>query len=342
MLCRVMHEPRLSVLIPVFNGEAYLAECLDSILAQDFSDWEVIAIDDCSTDGSPAILQRYAERDQRIHWQRNPANRGIGGNFNACLEAARSQNVKYLLQDDKLLDPSALRRLLAVLEKDPAVSLVVSAANLIDEGSKVIEFRDFFQKSGVQEGKPVIVRCLNENQNLIGEPSLAMFRKSQAARGFDVRFHQLLDLEMWFHLLEQGRFAYLAEPLCAFRVHPAQQTEVNRRSGVSEGEPLKLAALYYGRPWIAGVVRPMPLFRRLYGLKKQYGTEAAPLISAMSHALGPTRYAACWIAYKLSRPFQHLWRWVRKNAAGTSLRPSRTPHLCPRCASPEEKPPGGC
>ena len=114
-----MRAPLVSVLIPVYNGEPYLVECIESILAQDFADYELLISDDGSTDGSPAIIRRYAERDGRVRWWRNPKNLGIGGNFNACLKAARGEYIKYVLQDDKLLDPSVLRRMVATLEGDP-------------------------------------------------------------------------------------------------------------------------------------------------------------------------------------------------------------------------------
>ena len=111
-----MRAPLVSVLIPVYNGEPFLAECIESVLAQNFADYELLISDDGSTDGSSAVIRRYAERDGRIRWWRNPRNLGIGGNFNACLKAARGEYLKYVLQDDKLLDPAVLRRMVATLE----------------------------------------------------------------------------------------------------------------------------------------------------------------------------------------------------------------------------------
>src|ERR1017187_1981378 len=120
-----MCAPLVSILIPVYNGEPFLAECIDSVLAQDFADYELLISDDGSTDGSSGVIRRHAERDGRIRWWRNPRNLGIGGNFNACLKAARGEYVKYVLQDDKLLDPLTMRRLVAALQGDPTLSLVV-------------------------------------------------------------------------------------------------------------------------------------------------------------------------------------------------------------------------
>jgi len=304
--------PLVSFLVPVFNGEPFLAECLDSILAQDFGDYELLLSDDGSTDGSAAVIERYARRDGRIRWWRNPRNLGIGGNFNACLKSAQGRYIKYVLQDDKLIDPSVVRRMVAVLESDPSVTLVVSAAQLIDAQSRPIKVRDNFGRSGVWAGKQIIVRCLERDANLIGEPSLALFRRSQAARGFDEGLKQLLDLEMWFHLLEEGRLAYLDQPLCAFRQHPAQQTEANRRSGDSVDEDLVLLERYCARPWMADVMAPQVRFTRLYYLRSRPGERAAATRAELTKAMGWRSYAVCWLRHKLTRPYCNLRRSVRK------------------------------
>jgi len=302
-----MPAPAVSVLVPVFNGEPFLSECLDSILAQDFSNFELLVSDDCSTDGSAALIRRHAERDARIRWWTNPRNFGIGGNWNACLEAAGASLIKFVLQDDKLLEKSALRRMAGMLNEDPSLSLVASASKRIDARSQVIRLRNPFGKSRVWDGRQVIFRCLEANANLIGEPSLVMFRKAQAARGFDARMVQLLDLEMWFHLLEQGRFAHIGEPLCAFREHPAQQTVANRRSGASAEEGLLLAERIYSRPWMKEIRSPRPIFALLYGLRK-FDDRAKPLRARMKKQISAAAYAACWLRHKIMRPFQQLRR----------------------------------
>lgn len=307
-----MGVPLVSVLIPVYNGEPFLAECLDSVLAQNFGDFEVLIGDDCSKDGSAAVIQRYADRDPRIRWWKNQKNLGIGGNWNACLREARADLIKFVLQDDKLLDASALRRLAGVMNGDRSVSLAVSASQRIDSRSEVLRLRNSFGESCVWDGKQIILRCFEANANLIGEPSLVMFRKSQAGRGFNERMVQLLDLEMWFHLLEQGRFAHIAEPLCAFREHPAQQSEINRQTGASAGEALMLAESYFAKPWLREVTTPRTIFALMYNLRKTYGGKAEPLRMEMRKSVSTTEYVGCWLRYKISRPFKNLHRWLQK------------------------------
>jgi len=120
----------VSVLVPVFNGERHLAECLESVLAQDFPDLEILVADDGSSDGSLEIIRQFAARDPRIRWWKNPRNFGLTANANVCLKAARGEYVKFVHQDDKLLSPSAIRKMAAALDENPRASLVGSRQHL--------------------------------------------------------------------------------------------------------------------------------------------------------------------------------------------------------------------
>lgn len=297
---------KVSVLVPAYNDARFLPECLDSILAQDSSDFELLISDDCSTDGTAAIIAHYAARDPRIRWWRNPVNLRQGGNLNLCLREARGEFIKFVFTDDKLLEKSALRQMVNILEQNPTVSLVASASNVIDSQSELIEKRNYFRRSCVLDGKRVILQCLEQNGNIIGEPSLAMFRKRQATRGFDEQFSQGLDLEMWFHLLEQGQFAYIAEPLCAFRRHSAQQTEINRRTGACAGEHLLLIEKHYPQSWLSEMATRQMLFTQVYYLRKHYGRRADSLVAEMMAKLGRNWYAVLWLKHRTIRPLVKL------------------------------------
>jgi hypothetical protein len=110
----------------------------------------------------------------------------------------------------------------------------------------------------VVSGGEAMNRCFFEG-NLIGEPTAVMFRKAQASRGFSADYNQAVDLEMWFHLLEQGDLAFLAQPLCAIRLHDDQQTVRNARSGRIVEDKRRLFRACAGRPWL----RPS-LLRKLH------------------------------------------------------------------------------
>jgi glycosyltransferase involved in cell wall biosynthesis len=244
-----MSSPKISVCIPSYNCAPFLAEAIDSVLAQSYADFELLIIDDCSTDSSAEIIAGYAEKDPRIIFLRNETNLGMVANWNRCIELAKGEYIHYLFADDAFASPECLAKMLRVIESDPRISLVVSARSIIDENSRVKRVASHFKDGKRAPGTEIIRRCLYEARNLIGEPSVVMFRKSQALRGFHHDYAQLVDLEMWFHLLEQGTFVFLAEPLASFRDHPGQMTKANMRKMLHIEESLLLLRDFANKPY---------------------------------------------------------------------------------------------
>lgn len=260
-----MTYPRLSVCIPSFNQERFIGAALDSVLMQGYGDFELLVIDDCSTDGTRDVVARY-ESDPRVRLIVNPVNRGMVENWNASLNEARGEYVKFLFGDDLLLGPDALGRMVAALDAEPDVSLVTTSRLLVDAAGRRIGVASPFRRDRTLPGTDVIARCLAAQRNLVGEPSAVMFRKGQAGRGFDAGYRQYVDLEMWFRLLEQGSLRYLSGPLVAFRRHGGQQTEVNVRNLLHIDELLALYRDYFARPYL----RIGPAAKRFLVLSQQY------------------------------------------------------------------------
>lgn len=300
-------EVKISVLIPTYNSERHLAECLDSVLQQDFADMEILIADDGSTDGTPAVIQAYAARDPRIRCWRNPANLGLVANHNLCLRQARGEYVKFVHADDKLLSAVALRKMAAALDAHPSAILAGCRQHLTGTDARPV---CFFHRSGIYAGRKIIVACLEQNVNLLGQPTLTLFRRSVARRGFDTRFVGHLDYEMWCHLLEQGDFYYLAEPLATWRVHADQQTARHQTSGQARHEHLTFVETYYAKPWLRQAATRQMLFTQIYYLQKKYGEQAQPLTAAMRQQLSGGAFVWQWAKHKIARPFQKLcWRW---------------------------------
>lgn len=312
---------KVSVLVPVFNGELYLAECLDSISCQDFSDFEIVIADDDSTDRSAEIIKEFASRDSRVVWWKNPKNLGLSANSNACLKAAKGEYIKFVHQDDKLLCGSAIRKMVAALEANPGASLAACRQHFTktDPNSK-LEPHIFSDISGSFDGRKVIISCLEKDANLIGSPTLTLFRRSQAQRGFDERLTQYMDQEMWWHLLEQGDYVYLAEALATWRLHGSQQTKLTYGKGL--GEELSLLRTYYEKPWLQAAATPRMLFVQSRSLEKKYGRQSADLVRKLRASLSPANFLALWF----ERKFRKIGRWADK----TGCRPGRrqSPPAC--------------
>lgn len=123
--------PRLTIGLPVYNGEGYLAQSLDALLGQSFEDFELILADNASTDGTSDICQRYAKRDSRIRYHRQPTNLGLAPNHNFCLEQAAGDLFKWAAADD-LYHRDLLLRCVEVLDERPEVVLAHSYTAMID------------------------------------------------------------------------------------------------------------------------------------------------------------------------------------------------------------------
>ncbi len=123
--------PRVSIGLPVYNGENYLAEALESLLAQTFTDFEVIISDNGSTDATPAICQEFAARDPRVRIHRSDDNHGGTWNFNRVLDLARGEYFRWAAHDD-VVAPRYLERCVDELDARPDAVLCHSAVEIID------------------------------------------------------------------------------------------------------------------------------------------------------------------------------------------------------------------
>lgn len=317
-----IRNPKVSVLIPNYNYARYLPEAIDSVLEQDFEDYELLVIDDASTDESADIIRSYGIRDARIRFRINETNRGMVSNLNDCLEWARGEYMKFLLADDKMVGGGALGKLVQIMDDHPSVRLVWSARQLIDEHSRPIRVRNYGPRSRIEPGIELILECLGNFRNVIGEPSAVMFRRADAADEFDPGYRHLVDLEMWLRLLERGDFAYTPERLSAFRKHSRQQSEVIREEGRYQPEYVRLLEKYVDS--IVETGRRDILFRMTYQLHKLGNQD--PSTQAMLYKLNGAwvgrklLFYALYARYKIARPFENLSR-----ALSTRFRPDGLP-----------------
>ncbi len=125
-------KPRVSIGLPVFNGEKYLKEALDSILTQTYRDFELIIADNASTDRTQQICREYAAKDRRIRYYCNEKNIGAPKNFNRVFELSSGEYYRWTAHDD-VLAPEYLQKCISVLDDDPSVVLCHSITGRIDE-----------------------------------------------------------------------------------------------------------------------------------------------------------------------------------------------------------------
>ncbi|MGA0556978.1 glycosyltransferase family 2 protein [Larkinella sp. VNQ87] len=202
--------------MPVYNGERFLSAALDSLLAQTYQNFEVLVLDNGSTDGTRAILETYARRDQRIKPLYEQAPLGYGGEVatNVATRHARGEFLAKLDADD-VAHPERLARQVAFLQANPDIFLVGSWLKLIDETGK---------KTGTRE-YPVDHPAIYDEFYLrfpIANPAILYRNRFREQDFYQIRFRHFNDYYSLFVQLNQGRKMHnLPEYLTAYRIHNA-------------------------------------------------------------------------------------------------------------------------
>jgi glycosyltransferase involved in cell wall biosynthesis len=135
----VSGTPKVSIGMPVYNGERYLREALDSVLAQTFPDFEVVISDNASTDATPDICQGYIKMDERVRYARHATNIGVVANFNRTFLLSRAPYFKWQAHDDRLA-PEFLERCVDILDSDVSTVVVGTRVGLLDADGSAIAF----------------------------------------------------------------------------------------------------------------------------------------------------------------------------------------------------------
>jgi len=217
-------KPRVSIGLPVFNGENYLEEALDSILAQTYSDFELIISDNASTDRTEEICRAYAARDERIRYFRNETNLGAAKNYNRVFELSSGEYFRWAAHDD-LCAPEHLERCVEILDREPDVVLCYPKTSIIDEHGEFVRnyfddfnfrslkpherFRDFFHATGL---------C---------NPVFGLIRASILERTSLIGSYADSDRVLLGELVLFGQFYEVPEYLFFRREHPQTSVRVN-------------------------------------------------------------------------------------------------------------------
>lgn len=210
----------VSVCIPTYNGADYLAEAIRSVLAQTLTDFELVIVDNHSTDGTPALVEQFC--DSRIRYIRHERTIPLEDNWNFCLNVARGKYFKLLPHDD-LLEASCLADQVAPLEADghEELALVFGARRIIDHTGRELMVRGQLARHHMRlNGHRLIRRCVRAGANLIGEPGNGLVRTHLLPRigGYCTRHPYMTDLDFWLRVLQHGDAHFTATTTSSFRV----------------------------------------------------------------------------------------------------------------------------
>jgi GT2 family glycosyltransferase len=206
--------PRVSVVLPVYNGEPFLAAAVESILAQTLPDFELIAVDDGSTDTSALTLERLARGDPRLLVVSQP-NAGIVAALNRGLALARGEFVARMDADD-VACPERFAKQIAFLDAHPEVAVVGAAVTLIDANGKPI--RDMRYPES-----PQAVAEFLRTASALAHPAVMMRKEAVIAAGsYRPAYRHAEDYDLWLRLVERHKLANLPDRLLLYRQHGAK------------------------------------------------------------------------------------------------------------------------
>ena len=244
-----MAQPKVSVITVTYNREAFIREAIDSIRAQSFTDWELIVVDDASTDNTRQIVDMYIATDTRIRYYRNEKNLGIAKTRNKGLELARGQYIAPLDSDDIWLDANKLKKQVEFLDINKDYCMLGGGIMRIDAESKPIQKILY----------PVydsLIRKIILQFNPFPQSTL-LYRKdvALACGGYSENYKICDDYDLWLKMGLKSKFTNIPQVLAGYRIHGGNITKTKRLTTTKEIlEIVKNYSSKYPRAYI-GIIK---------------------------------------------------------------------------------------
>jgi glycosyltransferase involved in cell wall biosynthesis len=266
MATQVSERPLVWVVTPVYNGERFLPECIESVLAQTYEDWAYVVVDNRSTDRTADIVREYAADDRRISLSQNTDFLPIMANWNHALSLlpAEAKYCKVVHADDTLL-PECLERMVGVAEANPSVAVVTSYAVW---GREIRHDKGVSYPVEVIDGREICKATLEGQCYVFGSPSSLLVRadvvRARPAFYNEQNFHA--DTEACFDVLRTTDLGFVHQVLTRTRVHEEAMTSVASRINTFHSGWLMILAKY-GRFYLD----PGAYRRRWWHSVRRYG-----------------------------------------------------------------------
>ncbi len=267
-------SPLVSICIPAYNAEATLGETLEAVLAQDYPHLDIVVSDNQSTDGTKAVVERYAARGVRYCWHAEgrpvwaaamPHYIGGFANWNFVLTQGRGDYL-CLFHSDDLYEPTIVRQQVAVMQAHPNVGAVFTRMRMIGEDSRPIRMGISKLPDVVSERVPLafptLLNAVLAHANFLPAPSV-MLRRSVVEQigGFDERhFLTSADLELWLRIAYQGyELAIIDQPLLKYRISQRQFGGQYNKLRTTLADMFGVLDHYLSQPDVQAVVQPQSL-----------------------------------------------------------------------------------
>ncbi|WP_395089729.1 glycosyltransferase family 2 protein [Armatimonas sp.] len=255
--------PKISIVTPCYNAERFLGALIESVLRQEFTDWEYVIVDDGSTDGSKSLAEAYAARDLRIQVV-SQSNGGVAKARNTGFKYLKNpSDYVYFLDADDVVDPQLFQVVTRYLDAHPEVGMVHTGHHVIgDDGvftPTQYEYISGLPRLEVVNGNVYEMPCTDVKttvEAILGNagiiPSISIFRRDiyEQTPGFDENFGQPYeDSDVFLHMAIRSEIHYLPDKLVSYRRHSSQNTADNpdeERFNYLEGQRARLIEKWTG------------------------------------------------------------------------------------------------
>ncbi|MFT4106049.1 MAG: glycosyltransferase [Lacrimispora sp.] len=198
---------KVSIVLPTFNGEKYIRESIDSILGQSFQDWELIVVDDCSSDNTAVVIREYAKKDQRIQMIQNVQNQKLPKSLNIGFKKAKGDYLTWT-SDDNIFLADAIKSMVEYLDHNSKEYMVRADMYLIDEHSQIIGKSETFLLDDLYL------------YNLIGACFLYRREVLSTVGDYNADLFGVEDYDYWLRIYEQyNTIGHISQPLYLYRYH---------------------------------------------------------------------------------------------------------------------------
>jgi glycosyltransferase involved in cell wall biosynthesis len=205
----------ISVIMPVYNGEKYLRQSIESVIQQTYKDWELIIVNDCSTDNSRDIMQSYADADSRIRIVDNSSNLKLPRSLNAGFREARGKYLTWT-SDDNLYKPNALEELSGYLDYNFEIGLVYSDMDVVDDSL------NFIGEQSLESDRLLYADC-------VGASFMYRMKVIDKVGEYEPNMFLVEDYDYWIRISKQFKVGHLNKNLYIYRVHNNSLTGTRKK-----------------------------------------------------------------------------------------------------------------
>lgn len=288
----MMANPLISIVLPTYNGSRYLEQAIQSCLDQTYSHWELIIVDDASTDNTPELISRFLGIDPRIRVVRHETNRKLPAALNTGFAQARGELLTWT-SDDNCYRPQALAEMVEFLESHPEINVVYCDYTMIDESGQILH--------SVKVNDPDhLVIC-----NVVGCCFLYYRNVAEKIGEYSEKLYLAEDYDFWLRAANSFKIAPLHQDLYFYRRHPNTLTALKRNEVIAITEKI-LAENIPQMDWVNSLIRAKGYFKL-----KKIALDREDRKTALKYHISGIRHLFFAVIFKPNHIIKYLFKKLK-------------------------------